>query len=181
MSRGLCTGLLVLTQMAFAFSQTPSEPESPPTRITLGAAVGLAGQEVSLQAFLSTSDPIGIGQLTAEIVFPSSQLTFLEIEPTYLAEQVEARLSAQVAESRVQISIAVPQDKRKALLQGPIAFLRFMISAHAEAGTVEILAERVEMKDLDGQPLEVAQRSEAHINIVSPEMIPLFTCFFYLH
>ena len=181
MKRGLCSGLLVLTQMVFALSQTPSEPESPPTKLTLGEAVGLAGQEVGLQAFLSTSEQIGISQITAEIVYPSSQLTFLEIEPTYLAEQVEARLSAQVAKSRVQISIAVPADKRKALLQGPIAFLRFQISAHAEAGTVEISAERVEMKDLDGQPVEVAQRSEAHINIVSPEMIPLFTCFFYLH
>ncbi len=181
MRRGLCSGLLILTQMAFAFSQTLSEPESPPTRMTLGSAIGLAGQEVSLQAFLSTSDQIGISQLTAEIVFPSSQLTFLDIEPTYLAEQVEARLSAQVAESRVQVSIAVPEEKRRALLQGPIAFLKFKISAHAEAGTVEISAERVEMKNLEGQPVQVVQRSETHISIVSPEMIPLFTCFFYLH
>lgn len=149
--------------------------------MTLGSAVGLAGQEVSLQAFLTTSDQIKISQLTAEIVFPSSQLTFLEIEPTYLAEQVEARLSAQVVDSRVRVNIAVPEDKRRALLQGPIAFLKFKISAHAEAGTVEIFAERVEMKNLEGQPVEVVQRSEAHLNIVSPEMIPLFTCFFYLH
>lgn len=181
MRRGLCSGLLVLTQMVFAFSQTLSEPESPPPKMTLGSAVGLAGQEVSLQAFLTTSDQIKISQLTAEIVFPSSQLTFLEIEPTYLAEQVEARLSAQVVDSRVRVNIAVPEDKRRALLQGPIAFLKFKISAHAEAGTVEIFAERVEMKNLEGQPVEVVQRSEAHLNIVSPEMIPLFTCFFYLH
>ncbi len=149
--------------------------------MTLGAAVGLAGQEVSLQAFLSTSDPIGIGQLTAEIVFPSSQLTFLEIEPAYLAEQVEARLTAQVADSRIQVSIAVPEENKRALLQGPLAFLRFKISAHAEAGTVEIFAERIEMKNLQGQPVEVEQRSETHLSIVSPEMIPLFTCFFYMH
>jgi hypothetical protein len=167
--------------MAFAFSQTLSEPESLSPKMTLGSAVGLAGQEVSLQAFLSASDQIGISQLTAEIVFPSAQLTFLEIEPTYLAEQVEARLTAEVVESRVQVSIAVPEEKGRALLQGPLAFLKFKISAHAEAGSVEISAERVEMKNLEGQPVETVQRSETHLNIVSPEMIPLFTCFFYLH
>ncbi|MDA2933220.1 hypothetical protein MYX82_02640 [Acidobacteria bacterium AH-259-D05] len=167
--------------MAFAFSQTLPEPQSAQTKITLGTAVGIAGQELSLPAYLSTSAQTEIGRLTTEIVFPSSQLTFLEIEPTYLSEQVEAKLSAQVIESKVRVSIVVPEKKKKALLQGPIAFLKFKVSVHAEAGTVDIFAEKVEMENLEGQPVEAVAKSETHINILSPEMIPLFSCFFYMH
>ena len=38
-----------------------------------------------------------------------------------------------------------------------------------------------EMRDLEGRRLEEVQDSQAQINVVSEELYPLISCFFYMH
>ena len=62
-----------------------------------------------------------------------------------------------------------------------MASLLFRISASAEPLPLTVVVENIEIQDLDGQPVEVLQKAEALIHIVSPELYPLISCFFYMH
>jgi len=50
-----------------------------------------------------------------------------------------------------------------------------------EALPLTIGAEKAEMRDLEGQPLKGIRDSQSQINVVSEELYPLISCFFYMH
>jgi len=172
--------MLLVVQGGSVFPQELSESEG--NQITFPTLVGTPDLELRLPMHLSLSEPVKIGQLRMEVRFPSPQLSFVGVELVYQAEKVGAQVSVEELEpGSVQVNIAVPENGDAALPQEGMASLVFRVAAEVEPVPLTVLVENIEIKDLNGQPLEVRQDSEALIHIVSPELYPLISCFFYMH
>jgi hypothetical protein len=162
------------------FAQEPSESEG--NQITFPTLVGAPDLELDLPMHLSFSDLVRIGRLRMEVRFPSPQLSFVRVQLVYQAERVGAEVSVQeLEEGRIQVEIALPEKGEEALPQDGMASLLFRVSADVEPVPLTVVVENIEIQDLSGQPVEVLQNSEALIHIVSPELYPLISCFFYMH
>ena len=172
--------MVLWVQGGSVFSQELSESES--NQITFPTLVGTADLELTLPMHLSFSEPVKIGQLRMEVRFPSPQLSFVGVQLVYQAEKVGAQVSVEELESgSVQVHIAVPENGEEALPQEGMASLVFRVAAEVEPEPLTLVIENIEIQDLNGQPVEVLQKSEALIHIVSPELYPLISCFFYMH
>ncbi len=172
--------MVLWVQGGSVFSQELSESES--NQITFPTLVGTADLELTLPMHLSFSEPVKIGQLRMEVRFPSPQLSFVGVQLVYLAEKVGAQVLVQELESgSIQVHIAVPENGEEALPQEGMASLVFRVAADVEPEPLTLVIENIEIKDLNGQPVEVRLESEALIHIVSPELYPLISCFFYMH
>jgi len=172
--------MVLVLQGPAVFSQEPSESEG--NQITFPTLVGTPDLELTLPMHLSISEQVKIGQLSMEVSFPSPQLAFVEVKLFYLAEKVGAQVSVQELESgSIQVNIAVPESGEEALPQEGMASLVFRVAEEVEPEPLTLVIENIEIKDLNGQPVEVRQESEALIHIVSPELYPLISCFFYMH
>lgn len=172
--------MVLWVQGGSVFSQELSESES--NQITFPTLVGTADLELTLPMHLSFSEPVKIGQLRMEVRFPSPQLSFVGVQLVYQAEKVGAQVSVKELESgSIQVNIAVPENGEEALPQEGLASLMFRVAAEVEPEPLTLVIENIEIKDLNGQPVEVLQKSEALIHIVSPELYPLISCFFYMH
>ena len=162
------------------FAQELSESES--NQITFPTLVGTPDLELVLPMHLAFSEGVKIGQLRMELRFPSPQLSFVEVQLVYQAEKVGAQVSVQELESgSIRVEIAVPEDGEDALPLEKMASLVFRVSTEVEPVPLTVVVENIEIQDLSGQPVEVLQKSEALIHIVSPELYPLISCFFYMH
>ncbi len=174
--------IFLVVQMPGAFSQENLESEVAQNKITFPALVGTPDLELRLPMHLSLSEPVKIGQLRMEVRFPSPQLSFVGVELVYQAEKVGAQVSVKELEpGSVQVNIAVPENGEAALPQEGMASLVFRVAEEVEPEPLTLVIENIEIKDLNGQPVEVLQKSEALIHIVSPELYPLISCFFYMH
>ncbi len=174
--------LFLVVQTTGAFSQENLESEVAQNKIIFPALVGTSDLELRLPMHLSLSGPVKIGQLRMEVRFPSPQLSFVGVELVYQAEKVGAQVSVEELEpGSVQVKIAVPENGEEALPQEGMASLVFRVAAEVEPEPLTLVIENIEIKDLNGQPVEVLQKSEALIHIVSPELYPLISCFFYMH
>ncbi len=176
---GVLLVVLVLQGPA-VLSQELREAEG--NQITFPTLVGAPDLELVLPMHLSLSEPVKIGQLRMEVRFPSPQLSFVGVELVYQAEKVGAQVSVQELESgSIQVNIAVPENREEALPQERLVSLVFRVAEEVEPEPLTLVIENIEIKDLNGQPVEVLQKSEALIHIVSPELYPLISCFFYMH
>ena len=157
--------------------------EEAAARISLAAAVVIPGQEFSLPLYLSTSDPAvtKTSQITFDMALSSPGLTFVKLESTFLGEQVQAELSVQVEESKTHVKIMVPADSEQFLPVGPVSFLRFKVSDHSTGQDVKVMLKNIEIRDTAGRLVRSPQESEGEVTVVAPDMVPLFSCFFYLH
>ncbi len=172
--------MVLVVQGGSVFSQDLSESEG--NQITFPTLVGTPDLELRLPMHLSLSGPVKIGQLRMEVRFPSPQLSFVGVELVYQAEKVGAQVSVEELEpGSVQVNIAVPENGEEALPQEGMAFLVIRVAEEVEPEPLTLVIENIEIKDLNGQPVEVLQKSEALIHIVSPELYPLISCFFYMH
>ncbi len=172
--------MVLVVQGGSLFSQELSESEG--NKITFPALVGTPDLELVLPMHLSFSEPVRIGRLRMEVRFPSPQLSFVGVQLVYQAEKVGAEVSVEELESgSIQLNIAVPENVEEALPQEGMASLVFRVSADVEPVPLTVVVENIEIQDLSGQPVEVLQNSEALIHIVSPELYPLISCFFYMH
>ncbi len=169
--------------MLGAAPQDDRGDEEAAARISLGAAVVTPGQEFSLPLYLSTADPAATktSRITFDMVLSSPGVTFVKLESTYLAEQVEAELSAQVEESKAQVKIAIPADSEQSLPVGPVSFLRFKVSDHSTGQDVKVMLEHIEIRDTAGRLVRSSREFEGAVTVVAPDMVPLFSCFFYMH
>ena len=77
--------------------------------------------------------------------------------------------------------MTVPEDGKESLSGEGIASLVFRVAEEIEPTPLNVVMQNIEMKALNGQPVEVLQESEAVIHIVSPELYPLISCFFFMH
>ena len=174
--------ILLVVQMTGALSQENLESEVDQNRIILPALVGTPDLELRLPMHFSLPELVKIGQLRMEVQFPSPQLSFVGVELAYQAEKVGAQVSVEELESgSIQVHIAVPENGEEALPQEGMAFLVFRVAADVEPEPLGLVIENIEIQDLSGQPVEVLRKSEALIHIVSPELYPLISCFFYMH
>ena len=174
--------ICLIGQMTGASSQELSESEVDQNQIIFPAIVGTAEMELLLPMHLSLSPQVKMGQLTMEVTFPSPPLAFVRVELVFQAEEVGAQVSVEEIEAgKVQVTIAVPEDGKESLSGEGIASLVFRVAEELEPTPLNVVMENIEMKDLNGQPLEILQESEAVIHIVSPELYPLISCFFFMH
>ena len=172
--------MVLLVQGGSVFSQELSESEG--NQITFPVLVATPDLELILPMHLSFSEPVKIGQLRMEVRFPSPQLSFVGVQLVYQAEKVGAKVSVQELESgSIQVHIAVPENGEEALPQEGMASLVFRVAEDVEPEPLTLVIENIEIQDLSGQPVEVLKKSEALIHIVSPELYPLISCFFYMH
>lgn len=173
--------LMILTmQGTGVFAQQSSEPTQ--NQVLVNNALATRGQEVTLHMRFETRADVKISRLTVEITFPVPQLSLVRVERPYSVEKVDGQVSFDEMESgRIQVKIAVPDHSPEALPEEAVAFLVMQIAGDVEALPLTIGVENVEMRDLEGRPLEEVRDSQARINVVSEQLYPLISCFFYLH
>ncbi len=162
------------------YCQIQHEERNIQNTIDLGIAVALPGQEARLPIYVSTRTGARTSRIAMEAVFPSPQLTFLNIEPGFLAEDAHLQVRAQQAGSVIKVDLIAPE--KGTVPSGLIAFLIFRVAEDLEKEVhLQIPVPKVSMIDPQGRPLQVAEGSEGIINMISEEMLSLFTCFFYMH
>ncbi len=185
MSRSIREGVLLIIlamQAPAVFSQQSPPSEAVKNQVLISNLVATAGQEVTLHMRFETQPEVKIRRLKAEIVFPVPQLSLVRVERPYPVEKVEGQISVQeMGPGRIRVEVAVPEDSPEALSEEAVAFLVSQIAGDVEALPLTILAEQVEMWDLEGRLLEGMQDSQALINVVSKALYPLISCFFYMH
>ena len=174
--------ICLMGQMTSASSQEPSESEVHQNQITFPAIVATADLDLLLPIHLSLSPQVQIGSLTMDMTFPSPPLAFVRVELVYQAESVGAQVVVEEIEpGKVHLTIAVPEDGKEPLSGEGIASLVFRAAEETEPTPFNVVMENIEMKALNGQPVEILQEAEAVIHIVSPELYPLISCFFFMH
>ena len=162
------------------FAEQSSEPAQ--NQILLNDALATAGLEVTLHMRFETHADAKISRLQAEITFPVPQLSLVRVERPYSVEKVDGQVSFdEMGSGRIQVKIAVPDNSPEALPEEAVAFLVMQIAGDVEALPLTIGVENVEMTDLAGRRLEAVQDSQARINVVSEQLYPLISCFFYMH
>jgi hypothetical protein len=172
--------IILATQVTGVLAQQSSEPAQ--NRVLVNDVVATAGQEVTLHMHFETQPGVKISRLQVEITFPVPHLSLVRVERPYSMEKVEGEISLEKLESgRIQLEIVVPERSSEALPEEAVAFLVMQIAADVEALPLTIGAEKAEMRDLEGQPLKGIRDSQSQINVVSEELYPLISCFFYMH
>jgi hypothetical protein len=173
--------LLISVMQATGVVAQPSS-ELLPTQVLVNDVVATAGQEITLHMHFETRQSVKIRRLKVEITFPVPQLHLVRVERPYPMEKVEGQISVQEMEpGRLQVEIEVPEDSPEALPEEAVAFLVMQIAGDVEAVPLTIVVEKAEMRDLEGQTLKEVGNSQAQINVVSEELYPLISCFFYMH
>ena len=172
--------LLLSAEAACPRAQTAPEGDIAPASVSFPAATAKAGEELVLPMQLSLPGGAGLGALTLQLEVPPL-LTLLRIELAYPAEQAGATLSTEALESGTRVRVAVPEGARQGLRAGPIAFLSLRIAEDATDGKLLLTASRIELVDLNSQPVQAGQRAEGEIQVVPKGLEPLFACYFYMH
>ncbi len=172
--------LLLLGGLAAPQRDPAEQPQE--ARISLGTAVVTAGQEFSLPLYLAPgAEGVETRRISFDLILPPSGLSFVKLEPTYPAERVQAELSVEGGHPELQVRIRVPEDSDRPLPAGPVAFLGFRVSEDAGGGNHKLILQDIELEDMTGQSRQDSARVEGELTVVSEEMVPLFSCFFYLH
>ena len=172
--------IIVAMRVTGVFAQQSSEPAQ--NQVLVNTVLATAGMEVTLHMRFETQRDVKVSRVKAEITFPVPQLSLVRINRPYPVEKVEGEITVEEMESgRIQLEIAVPENSTEALPQEAIAFLVMRIAENVEARPLTMGVENVEMRDLEGRPLEEIQDSQARINVVSEQLYPLIACFFYMH
>ena len=174
--------IILAAQVTATSTHQSSTSEAPQIQVLLNNLVATSGQEVTLHMHLETQTEVEISRLRVEVKFPVAQLSLVRIERPYPVEKVEGKIVSEEMESgRIRLEITVPENSSEALPEEAIAFLVMQIAGDVEALPLAIRVENVEMWNLEGQSLEEVQDSQAQINVVSEQLYPLISCFFYMH
>lgn len=142
--------------------------------------------KVSVPLTLKSGENVRIGSITAEIIFPNKDLTFLEVKIGPLVKATDGVITSDVRvdpkepeKSILKLLISVSKNSAaKAIPAGLLSELVFKVSDTAKDGTLK-LPIRVSALDTD-TPLKAVEVdvSEGSITI---EEVPIFGCFFYMH
>jgi hypothetical protein len=159
---------------------------TPQATLTFGDATAPPGGEAVLPLTLSAAEGVAIGVLDIRVTYPAAELTFAKVEPSGLVLAVEADVRAEVTAgpragvSILQARIATPDNGKKPLSPGVLAYFRFAIDKSAKAETSLTLTQTAEALTAGdpARPIAPLSTPDAKVEVVRP---PVTACFFYMH
>ncbi|MDA2934278.1 cohesin domain-containing protein [Acidobacteria bacterium AH-259-D05] len=165
-----------------------AKPEAP-IRLTVGRTEGPPQSEVTVQASLSVDRNVKVASISMNITFPNRLVSFIRAEKTGLIEAVGTEMKAEVetdAEDqdtsvlKLTLSSLEEGGSGKALPEGPIAEIAFIILEEAQPGTDITLKNEAHVVAAE-DPLKQIEPVIAEDGAISVIESLIFSCLFYMH
>jgi len=165
-----------------------AKPEAP-IRLTVGRTDGPPQSEVTVQAFLSADRNVKVALISMNITFPNRLVSFIRAEKTGLIEAVGTEMKVEVEadaydpnKSILKLTLSTLEEggSGKALPEGPIAEIAFMILDEAQPGTDITLKNEAHVVAAE-DPLKQLEPVLAEDGVISVIESLIFSCFFYMH
>ena len=121
-----------------------------------------------------------IAKLVAELKLPS-ELRFGNVELAFEARSAGAQIATEQLEDgrrRIQISVIEGGQPLPAV---DIARVTIDIAHDVKEGALKILVLSVEAVDSSGAQTDLSHPAEIPVEVVSSKLLPLVSCFFYMH
>ena len=160
------------------------------TRLALGAVSGGAKSQVMVPLFLTPYPPEAqVGDISADVVYPSKGFTFLRAEKSFLLDGVGGSFQAKAEpdakdpnKSAIHLEVTTKGEPRKGFREGLILTLVFRIEPDAAVGkTVTLDLEKFTATNIENKPMQPLVSKKGTIQVVSPEGLPYVGCFFFSH
>jgi hypothetical protein len=156
--------------------------EPPKVALDLGSSSATPGAVSAVALTLTTATEIRDALLT--ITFPKGILRFVRDERGAVARRAGAKLASteRATEGETSSILEVRISAPKGIAQGILAYLHFRTDETARVGDqVTLENEPVEVTLADGSKQTRLGGTDGHIVIISADLPPLFSCFFYMH
>lgn len=168
-------------------ASSPGKGGTDVTELDLKTAFAFPGVEVAAPIYLTPGDGVQVGSLKFDVTFSNPFLSFARLELTSRRLQPIADKSiatwgpAEGKELVVSVEIANERNN-KALPEGPIGRLVFMISSEAPAGQTMLDVENLSVRTVFGEQVLRVRSSGSTVTILDPAEDSLeMACFFYMH
>jgi hypothetical protein len=165
-----------------AQAQGIEQTAAPQVVLDLASSGVTPGGIVAVRVTLSTD--MKIRDALLRITFPKASLSFVRDERGAVARRAGATLAStdrpagDEKSSVLEVRISAPRE----MAPGILAYLHFRVHETVKAGELVILKnEPVEVMSADGQKYTKVGGANGQIIVVSPDLPPLFSCFFYMH
>ena len=174
--------VLALSASAAAAQDTPAGQN---VKVTVAEANGPPDGQVVASIYLTSAGGASVGALDVNITFAADALSFVNAEPSGLAEGVGAKVTVNptmdAGQTRVAVSISTIGEggSRTALPEGGLVHVMLKIAKDAKHGTAVPLKVAVSAQTTDSPPRPLKVDAEDSQIAVTNRIVT--TCFFYMH
>ena len=193
MKRGIAIRFLVpifvLCLANAAKAQVAQAKPAAPIRLSVGRTEGPPQSEVTVQAFLSADGNLKVASISMNITFPNRLVSFIRVDKTGLIEAMETQMEVEVEvhaydpnKSILKLTLSTLEEGEsgKALPEGPIAEIAFIILDEAQPGTDITLKNEAHVVAVE-DPLKQIEPVIAEDGAIWVIESLIFSCFFYMH
>ncbi len=171
-----------------SMAQSSANPGGDQTRVAIASGTAAADDEVVLPVNLAFPDGVRVGAIDFRLGFSKTQIAFVQIEPSGLADSVDVAVQSELKAGpggddsvlHASLSTITPKGSRLAIPTGPVAYVTFKVAKTAKAGSVIPLTFEADVRSTDDPPrvLTPAVASRTEVTVASGAV---FACFFYMH
>ena len=170
-------------------AQVALEKPEAPIRLTVGRTEGPPQSEVTVQVSLSADRDVKVASISMNITFPNRLLSFIRADKTGLIEAVGTEMKVEVEadaydsnKSILKLTLSTLEEGGfwKALPEGPIAEIAFIILDEAQPGTDITLKNEAHVVAVE-DPLKQIEPVIAEDGAIWVIESLIFSCFFYMH
>ena len=170
-------------------AQVALEKPEAPIRLTVGRTEGPPQSEVTVQVSLSADRDVKVASISMNITFPNRLLSFIRADKTGLIEAVGTEMKVEVEadaydsnKSILKLTLSTLEEggSGKALPEGPIAEIAFIILDEAQPGTDITLKNEAHVVAVE-DPLKQIEPVIAEDGAIWVIESLIFSCFFYMH
>jgi len=167
--------------LALGVSQAQGQARPQESLLLLNDAIATAGQEVRLHLVMGSVSE-SARRLELELEMPSGLRQFVDFEPVYLAEKVGLQFSlVEETPERVRLAFSLPQGGEESFPEEGLGFLVVKVLEETQPQVLIVKAVHGQLIDVAGDVVGTTSEAESKINVVSAELYPLVSCFFYMH
>lgn len=152
--------------------------------LNIGTSTAKPGDPVDIPVTLSGTEQPQLGAITLELTFPKDALHFVRGSAGLSGEMAEASVegAAQDAAESGMSSLKVSINAKKPIKPGILAYVHFRVATEAQKGKIELKAQSVQAKTLEGGSQDLSKGRDGQIEVFGrDETIPLIGCFFFTH
>jgi hypothetical protein len=133
---------------------------------------------------LTLSAPANVREGVLRVSYPTALVSFLRAERGAILRRAQGEVTATERKSKDEDSsvVEVRFTAASGVSSGILGYLHFRLHETAAAGQQAVLDNQPERVTLmDGTQVTQISATAGEIVIISPDLPPLFSCFFYMH
>jgi hypothetical protein len=165
---------------AGAWAQTGNEAHQ---YVTLRDTFGRSGEDIRVSMYVESKPDVALSSITFQVDVPTQFLSFVKIEPGFLAEDSGVRVLAHQDGSTVTVEVrSTAKGGRAAIPAGLLGALIFQTVADVEGDTrVELPVRNLTLAGVGGDTFKGGESAAAVVTILPSGTPALVACFFFMH